>query len=304
MENSTFKKAREFIYRNARPLDLARFQYHFENGDRDAVMTVLSYYQNDDGGFGHAVEADCWNPNSIPLHSGTAGDIIREIGFDNPNHPVIQKLLGWYASGEHFNGKSWNITVDSNNNYPHAPWWHTESVSSCHTDYNGTAQIAGFIVRYAEKESELFNLGIRIANEAVSALSSGDISDMHTCGCYMHMAELFEEANAKEYIPFDYLKETLHKSINNLIVADTSKWNAYVCRPSRFISSKSSEYYKENKAAADYECKYITDTQLADGSWEIPWQWDNFPEEWAVSKNWWKGHVIIQNLMYLKGFGF
>ena len=304
MENSTFKKAREFIYRNARPLDLARFQYHFENGDRDAVMTVLSYYQNDDGGFGHAVEADCWNPNSTPLHSGTAGDIIREIGFDNPNHPVIQKLLGWYASGEHFNGKSWNITVDSNNNYPHAPWWHTESVSSCHTDYNGTAQIAGFIVRYAEKGGELFNLGVRIANEAVSALSSGDISDMHTCGCYMHMAELFKEANAKEYIPFDYLKETLHRSINNLIVADTSKWNAYVCRPSRFISSKSSEYYNDNKAAADYECKYITDTQLPDGSWEIPWQWDSFPEEWAVSKNWWKGHVIIQNLMYLKGFGF
>ena len=154
--NATFEKAQAFIYRNARPLDLARFQYHFENGSKEAIMKVLSYYQNEDGGFGNAVEADCWNPNSIPLHSNTASEIIREIGFEDNQHPVIQGLLKWYASGEHFNGKTWEITVESNNNYPHAPWWHTESVSSCHTDYNGTAQIAGFIARYADKGSDIF----------------------------------------------------------------------------------------------------------------------------------------------------
>lgn len=54
-----FEKARAFVYRNARPLDLARFQYHFEDGSKAAVMRALSYYQNEDGGFGHAVEADC-----------------------------------------------------------------------------------------------------------------------------------------------------------------------------------------------------------------------------------------------------
>ena len=33
-----FEKAREFMYRNARPLDLARFQYHFEGGSKENVM--------------------------------------------------------------------------------------------------------------------------------------------------------------------------------------------------------------------------------------------------------------------------
>ena len=46
---NVFEKAREFIYRNARPLDLTRFQYHFENGSKEAVMNALSYYQNADG---------------------------------------------------------------------------------------------------------------------------------------------------------------------------------------------------------------------------------------------------------------
>ena len=95
MNNITLKKAKEFMYRNARPLDLARFQHHFESGSKEAVINALSYYQNEDGGFGHAVEADCWNPNSIPLHSNTASDIIREIDFEDASHPVIQGLLKW-----------------------------------------------------------------------------------------------------------------------------------------------------------------------------------------------------------------
>ncbi|MGN1346464.1 MAG: hypothetical protein ACI4V1_06740 [Eubacteriales bacterium] len=37
----TYKKAGSFLYRNARPLDLARWQYHFENGSRAAVVTAL-----------------------------------------------------------------------------------------------------------------------------------------------------------------------------------------------------------------------------------------------------------------------
>lgn len=302
--NTTFEKAREFIYRNARPLDLARFQYHFENGSQEAVLNALLYYQNKDGGFGHAVEADCWNPNSVPLHCNAASEIIREINFKDKSHPIIQNLLKWYASGKYFNGKCWDVTVESNNNYPHAPWWHYDNTNTNQIDYNGTSQIAGFIVRYSEKESELFNLGVQIANEAIVALSPEQIRDMHTCVCYMRMADLFEKANAIEYIPFYELKDKLHKSINKLIVTDTSKWSGYVCQPSCFINSKDSEYYLDNKEIADYECDYIVNTQLEDGSWNIGWNWDgNYPDEWAISKNWWKCQWIIQNLLYLKGFG-
>lgn len=301
---TTFVKAREFIYRNARPLDLARFQYHFENGSKEAVMNALSYYQNADGGFGSAVEPDCWNPNSIPLHSGSAGDIIaREIDYEDSKHPVVQGLLNWYASGKHFNGKKWAIMVPSNNDYPHAPWWHTDSNSSCYADYNGTAQIAGFIVRYADKDSDLFKLGVRIANEAIDALSPDEIRDMHTCTCYIRMADLFERANATEYIPFDELKQKLHKSTHKLIVTDTSQWNGYVCQPSTFLNSNKSEYYPENKDIAEYECEYIINTQFDDGSWNIGWNWGGkYPDEWAISKNWRKSQWIIQNLLYLKGF--
>lgn len=76
---NTLEKAKTFIYRNARPLDLTRWQYHFENGSKQAVLNALSYYQNEDGGFGHALEADSWNPNSSLIQTWTATEILRKL---------------------------------------------------------------------------------------------------------------------------------------------------------------------------------------------------------------------------------
>ena len=48
-----YNKARSFVYKNARPLDLARWKYLFEGGSKEDVLTALAAYQNEDGGFGH-----------------------------------------------------------------------------------------------------------------------------------------------------------------------------------------------------------------------------------------------------------
>lgn len=66
----SFETARNFIYKNARPLDIARWKYLFENGCREDVLLALAAYQNEDGGFGHALEPDCWNLNSSPFRHG------------------------------------------------------------------------------------------------------------------------------------------------------------------------------------------------------------------------------------------
>ena len=302
MTGTTFERARIFMHRNARPLDLARFEYHFEGGSKNDVMDALSFYQNTDGGFAHAIEADCWNPNSTMLQASTAVEIIREIDWDDPSHPLIMGLLRWIESGEHFDGKTWALTVASNDDFPCAPWWRTQSVSSCHTDYNGTALLAGFIVRYATKGSAVFNLGVRIALEASDALFSSGVQDMHTLACYLRMASLFERSGCAHLIKFDELEAALEKSVCGVVERDVSKWGGYVCRPSSLIRSKKSRYYRAVRELADYECEFIRKSQREDGSWDVPWAWDGWPEQQAVSRNWWRGQIIIQNLLYLKGF--
>lgn len=70
-----------------------------------------------------------------------------------------------------------------------------------------------------------------------------------------------------------------------MIVTDISKWGDYAFKPSAFISSMESEYYLDNKEICDYQCEYIMKTQLPDGSWDINWRWEDYPDEWAISRN-------------------
>ena len=50
-----FKRAADFIWRNARLLDRFRFAFHFLDGSQAAVLNTLRCYQNQDGGFGNGV---------------------------------------------------------------------------------------------------------------------------------------------------------------------------------------------------------------------------------------------------------
>lgn len=299
----TYEKARSFIYRNARPLDIARWQYHFESGSKEAVLTALAAYQNEDGGFGHALEPDSWNPNSAPIQTWTATEILREIDFTDKAHPIIQGILRYLASGQDFEGQFWHCTVRSNNDYPHAPWWHTESDSTCHNDYNPTACLAGFIIRFASKDSDLYQLGCRIAKEAFdSFIGQGLLNDMHTAACYIRLMQYCGEAVADNVIDIDVLKNKMLEQVKHSITKNTAKWETgYICKPSQFFNSCESVFCADNKELAEFECDYIIKTQLEDGSWGIPWGWAAYPEEWAISKNWWKGSGAILNLLYLKG---
>jgi hypothetical protein len=268
-------------------------------------MNALAAYQNADGGFGHALEADAWNPNSSPIQTWPATEILREVGSTDSAHPIIQGVLRYLASGADFEGHFWYNTVCSNNDYPHATWWHTESDSTCHNDYNPTACLAGFIIRYAECGSDLYTLGERICKEAFDAyMGQGLLNDMHTAGCYIRLYEYLTEAGKTDIIDLAALRDKLLAQVRQSITTDTAAWETgYICKPSQFMHSRDSMFYADNKAIAAYECDFITKTQLDDGSWPLPWGWADYPEQWAVAKNWWKANGAILNLLYLKGMG-
>ncbi len=305
MYAEVFEKARLFIYRNARPLDIARWHYHFQGGGREAVLEALAAYQNEDGGFGHALEPDAWNLNSAPIQTWAATELLREIGMTDAAHPIIRGILRYLASGKDFDGRFWFNTVAGNNDYPHAPWWHVGNQSAQDLSYNPTACLAGFIIRFADKEGELHRLGRRLAKEAAESYFRQDsLEDMHTAACYVRLWQYCAEAGAGDVIDLAALRERLRGQVSYCITKDTARWDTdYICKPSQFFNARSSFFYADNQETADYECAFIVNSQLADGSWDIPWSWGDYPEQWAISKNWWKGNGAILNMLYLKGFG-
>jgi hypothetical protein len=114
------------------------------------------------------------------------------------------------------------------------------------------------------------------------------------------------EAAMPDTIDISALKEKLKGNINYLVTyTPPEKWdaNSYSDQPSFFLNSPDAVYSPEYKQLAELECDWIIEKQLSDGSWPRPWGWAAYPEEWAISKNWWKGNGAIQNLLYLKMMG-
>lgn len=114
-------KTGRWIHRNARGLELAKWRFYFEGGDAESVIDELQYYQNTDGGFGHALEADCWNPASAPSQMFYAIHILHELAYQDTTHPVIQNMLRYLKSGKDMVDGFWVSILPSNNQYPHAP---------------------------------------------------------------------------------------------------------------------------------------------------------------------------------------
>src|SRR5205807_10376552 len=62
--NQRLQKAQDFIWRNARLLERYLFTFLFTNGSKEPVIAALRAYQNEDGGFGNALEPDKRCPSS------------------------------------------------------------------------------------------------------------------------------------------------------------------------------------------------------------------------------------------------
>jgi len=302
---TVFEKARRFIYRQARPLDLARWQYHFENGTKENVLVALAMYQNNDGGFGHGLESDCFNPNSSPIQTWVATEILREIDFTDNTHPIIKGILKYLSSGLDFDTEhqQWLNTVPSNNDYPHAIWW-TYKAGEVEFKYNPTASLAGFFIKYGDRKCDFYNTAIKIVRDAYQFWNA-DIAhfDQHKTACFIRLYEYCLEAKI-EISDMGEFKQKLIKQVKYELSSVADKWeNEYVCMPSNFIDTKNSIFYTTNFELIAKECEYIDKKQLEDGSFAIPWKWWTEYPEYELAKNWWKSDFCIRNLLFLREFG-
>ncbi|WP_099329833.1 hypothetical protein [Clostridium paraputrificum] len=296
--------AKKFILKNSRPLDIARWNYLFEDGSKEDVIKVLKTYQNDDGGFANALEPDCWNINSTPLQTWVATQIIKEINLEDKTHPIIKGILDYLSSKDEFDGHRWHglNTVVTNDDYPHAPWWSYKQKQEL--TYNPTASLIGFILKYAEKDTAIYRSACELSKEAYNYFKKNfPLESMHESACFVELYHYMEECSIFNLFDMEEFKKLLQKQIKQVITYDTKIWSTdYICKPSLFINSKSSDFYLENKDICDFEYEFILKTQNEDGSWGVTWDWNDYPEQWAISKNWWQSDIIIKNIKYIREF--
>jgi hypothetical protein len=306
---SDFNSITRWMVRNARPLDLARWQFHFEGGSQAAVLAALAAYQNDDGGFGHALEPDSWNPNSSPYTTSIAIHLLEEIGFRDRQHAIVQKIAAYLAATSDFDGERWPAVISTNADYPHAPWW---ADASYDWGYTPTALLAGFIVAYAGQEASIYQKALKIAGAAVDRYLHGTMPDgapyntvrrEGEIGGIDKMLSFLEAAGVRPGHDIAEVRRVMNRQAQTFIEKDASKWTQYCWKPSNFVRSPDSIFYPGNEEAIQVELDYILGKRNAEGIWDITWTWGAYDAEFAISRNWWQANLIIENLRLLRAFG-
>lgn len=91
-----FAAARTFLLTEGRLLERRLFATLFEDAPATGVVDALRGYQNDDGGFGHALEPDKRCPASLPIDVEMAFHALADAGAPEP--ALLRPACDWLAA--------------------------------------------------------------------------------------------------------------------------------------------------------------------------------------------------------------
>ena len=105
----TLEKSSIFTNQTCRKLEQKRFDYLFDDGDSSDILEILQQRQHEDGGFGNGLEPDFLLPDSSPMATTVAFQILDEVEPSQPNEIVERGIRyfehhykttrkGWYTS--------------------------------------------------------------------------------------------------------------------------------------------------------------------------------------------------------------
>ena len=303
LSRAAFERARQFLRTQARLLDRALFEHRFERAPAENVLRELAYFQNDDGGFGHALEPDMRAPTSSALATGIGLRLLSELDC-TADHPMVQRVLKYLMATFDASTKVWRVIPADASQFPHAPWWHDEAGSLAHT-FDGfciipRAELVSMLHHYAALVPPQWLADVTESTitciETIEKLGTGGGDDLHYAITLAETAELPKRFKTR-------LAARIRSVIPGVVACDPQKWNSYCITPLKLVSSPRSlvadlleDILPVN---LDYQIEHQTDT----GTWEPTWNWGKFyPDAWEQAKQEWRGSLTLDTLTTLRAF--
>ena len=298
-----FRQTRSFIRTHARPIDQALFAFHFEGDSSDAVLAALAPYQNEDGGFGNALEPDLRTAASSAVATQQGFNILRAVGA-TAVEPMVQAAVNYLLETLDKELLCWEIVPPAVEDAPHAPWWtYGESAGSADSfRSNPRPALIGFLYEYQTLVPDVLLsqlIEAQIKHLATQATESG--VDMNALFCYITLA-------TSPNLPIQHrqqLTALLLDAVRGTVATDPNDFGNYQLLPLDVAPTPDALLAATvDDEAIDAHLNYLIDTQSVDGSWPIPWSWAFVDEEaWGQAEQDWKGHIAVNRLRMLAAHG-
>lgn len=281
------QKAEQFILKTARPIELAEFRCLFQNGPKEAVLEALRPFQNPDGGFGHALEPDNWNPNSTPITTNTALGILFRTGALELAPDMAQGMVRYIRSAQDPATGRWPFAIGSNKDHPHAIWWEENSDSL--SGWNPGVSLAAFLVCQGQ---DAYRETLQRAFADWEQAQNGDAAK-----CYILACQMLEKYGIGDVVDLDKAWLSIRQCVEKAVCKDTEKYGVeYVTTPSWFPKDCLPESLLPQIQA---ELESLPKMQKEDGGFDISWQWYTpYEKEFAQARDWWRPRVTMEKLEF------
>ncbi len=298
---------RRWIGRNARALDIALWNVRWDGGDPQQVVDCLRDYQNEDGGFGHALEADNFDPNSTPVGVDTALRLLESVGLTGKDEPIICDIVRFLRSGIGKTPYGWRFAMESSESWPHAPWWTYDPQADEMESIGLTSGFCALLLRVLPQDDPLRRHAAELTDMLLNKLLHADgFGDMGLEGLNRLLSALDVLPEGQLY-DLPALRAVLLERADKAITRDPSLWSQYSVRPSRIITSPEHPLYPRNADIVSAELDFLIDTRPEGGVWPITWTWyDNgakYPAAFAVCENWCRSLKALESMEFLRAFG-
>ncbi len=301
LSQSTFQKVKTFIFEHGRELDQRLFEFHFEEVSKESVIETLLTYQNEDGGFGQALEPDLRSPLSTVYTTSQGLFILRDVGATS-EQPIVQKAMQYLLDNYNEVKSIWPIIPREALDAPHAGHW-DDIIENEFDDFiiNMRAGLAGHFWHYKKLVPD--GLAKKITHEAMKAFRSITIDQL---GWIFNLWSYLGLMNTKG-LPEHHkkkLKDRLSQVIPKQISSNPESWTMMSVSPLNMAQSP------DAPMASFIDPKLIQsnldldiESQLPDGTWALDWSWEvDDPINWKIAEKEWKGHLAIGKLKTLKAY--
>jgi hypothetical protein len=293
-----YAKARDFLLTHARPLERARYRFHFGGGPVAEVRAALAAFQNTNGGFGHGLEPDLRLPGSSAYATSVALNFFRELGLPAAD-PMVRSAVRWSQSAFDRTLDRWPATPAGVNDWPHAPWWTWKEPGERGFTANPGVELVAHLWHYhaAADAGFLAEIAGRV-QQLLDALP--EKPEMHDLLCILRLAETPTAPAALR----DQAAEFARRAGLAIVERDAKAWAGYGLQPLMLAPRIDSLLTPLLGDAVWANLDFIVGRQGDDGAWPPTWSWANlFPDDWPLAEREWKGMLTMQTLLTLRSYG-
>lgn len=294
-DQDVLAESRNWLLSHGRPLEKRLLEHFIEGAPAGPALAALGGFQNDDGGFGRALEPDIRSDASSALATTVALQWLVQLpaGEDDPR---VSGAASWLREQFLDDFTAWQIIPVETQDAPHAPWW-TWDGDIRRMGANPRAEILGYMYAWPNLYPE--EMRERVLEQVLQQLEGeGADIEMHDLLCYLRLLD----ARGLPLQVADHLRARLGPLSQAAL--DASSGLGYGLSVLQVVPSPHAalaDLFADDIGPA---LERLIDQRQPEGYWQPTWTWGSAPEPaWAEAEADWRIVLTLDSLLILARHG-